>query len=199
MSVLHGRLPWYHPSDLDDEQQEFYDRVVKSPRAHAARPTPLLDEEGRFNGPFNAMLTNPRVGDAVQALGTSLRFSGKLPRLVFESIVLLVSVERRASYEWYAHAPIAVGAGLEESQLEGLRSGDAAAVEGILSPSLAALVRCTLAHERPDDETVQSVQAEIGRDGVTEVVATVCFYDLIASLMRTWDSPLPDGAEDPFQ
>lgn len=195
----HGRLPWYHPDDLDEEQLRFYERIVNSPRNNASRPTPLVDGEGRLHGPFNSMLTNPRVGDAVQQFGTSLRFSEKLPRLLFETIVLMVSVERRAAYEWYAHAPIAVDAGLEEDRLDRIRQQDEAATDGVLSPALADLVRCTLRHEHPSEQTIRAVEADLGKDGVTEVVATVCFYDLIASLMRTWDSPLPDGAEDPFQ
>ncbi len=193
-----GRLPWYHPDDLDPDQRAFYDKVVTSPRANAARPTPLIDEKGRLHGPFNAMLTNPTIGDAVQAVGTSIRFSGKLPRSTFEAIVLMVSVERGAAYEWYAHAPIAVREGLDESLLAAILERRDDELGRALSPDLVQLVRDTLAHRQPAEATVKAVEAEHGTGGVTEVVVAVGFYDLIATLMRTWDSPLPEGAQNPF-
>jgi 4-carboxymuconolactone decarboxylase len=196
--VRHGRLPWYHPDDLDPDQRQFYEKVVTSPRANAARPTPLVDEEGRLNGPFNAMLTNPTIGDAVQAVGNSLRFSGKLPRSTFEGIVLMVSVDRRAPYEWYAHAPLALRAGLDQEVLTALREGRDDQLRDALSVDVIQLVRDTLAHQQPSEATIRAVEAEHGAAGVTEIVVAVGFYDLIATLMRTWDSPLPEGAEDPF-
>lgn len=196
--VRHGRLPWYLPDDLDPDQRQFYDKVVTSPRANAARPTPLVDDQGRLNGPFNAMLTNPTIGDAVQAIGGSLRFSGKLPRASFEAIVLIVSVDRRAAYEWYAHAPLALRAGLDEAVLTAIREGRDDELDAALPGAIVQLVRDTLAHQQPSEATVRTVEAEYGSDGVTEIVVTVGFYDLIATLMRTWDSPLPEGADDPF-
>src|SRR5690606_38720685 len=102
----HGRLPWLKRTELDDEQRAFYDLVASSPRA-ASTITPLLDDEGRFHGPFNPMLTNPRLGTVLDELGKALRFPGTLPRIAFESIVLMVASHLRAGYEWYAHAPLA--------------------------------------------------------------------------------------------
>lgn len=196
--MRHGRLPWYHPDDLDPDQRRLYDTVVTSPRANAARPTPLMDEQGRLNGPFNAMLTNPTIGDAVQAVGNSLRFSGRLPRSAFEAIVLMVSVDRGAAYEWYAHAPLALRAGLEQDVLTAILERRDDDLGRALSADLIQLVRDTLAHRQPSEPTVRAVEAEHGSNGVTEVVVTVGFYDLLATLMRTWDSPLPEGADDPF-
>jgi alkylhydroperoxidase family enzyme len=189
--MRHGRLPWFRPTDLDAEQKSFYDKIVASPRANANRPTPLVDDEGRFHGPFNAMLTNPQLCDSVQAIGSALRFAGDLPREIFEGIVLMVAAERHASYEWYAHAPIALRRGLTDTDLEAIRTGTDADLDTSIGADVVALVRATLAHEQPTEETVRAVEERFGASGVTEIVVVVCFYDTIATLMRTWDSPLP--------
>lgn len=196
--MMHGRLPWLGPDDLDPEQREFYDKVLSSPRANATRPTPLVDSEGRFNGPFNAMLTNPALGSAIQAIGVALRFPGNLPRLTFEAIVLMVSVERGAAYEWYAHAPLALRSGMDATQLTAILERRDSDIETLLDPQLIELVRATLRHEQPSEESVRAVESLYGASGVTEVAMTVAFYDMIATLMRTWDSPLPEGVPDPF-
>jgi 4-carboxymuconolactone decarboxylase len=192
-----GRLPWPTPEELDPEQREFYDTVVASPRA-TARPTPLTDEDGRLYGPFNAMLTNPGIGNAMQAVGIALRFSGKLPRAVFEALVLMVAAERHASYEWYAHAPIALRRGVTEAQLAAIREHRWDQTNGLLSPDVVQLARDTLAHVQPSEQVVRAVEKEFGAAGVTEIVVTVTNYDAIAALMRTWDAQLPEGAADPL-
>ena len=42
-------------------------------------PVGLVDDQGRLQGPFNAMLFHPAIGMALQELGRALRFSGELP------------------------------------------------------------------------------------------------------------------------
>lgn len=192
-----GLLPWPTPEELNPEQREFYDTVVSSARA-TARPTPLTDQDGRLHGPFNAMLTNPAIGDAMQAIGIALRFMGKLPRPIFEALVLMVAVERHAPYEWYAHAPIALRHGITEAQLAAIRARRWDETEDLLSPNVVQLARDTLAHVQPPETVVRAVEKEFGAAGVTEIVVTVTNYDAIAALMRTWDAQLPEGVTDPL-
>ena len=195
--MRHGRLPWLHPDELDEAQRQLYAAITAGPRA-TRRRTPLTTPEGRLNGPFNALLTNPPVGDALQAVGSSLRFSGILPRHLFEVLVLLVAVERHAAYEWYAHAPIASAAGITDQQLAELAEGRDPDLADAGERAAFRLARACLAHRDPGDELVAEVEAAFGRAGVTEVVATIGFYDLLGTLMRTWATPLPDDAPDPL-
>lgn len=196
--MRHGRLPWPTPDELDDDQRAFYDAVVGGVRGKVARPTPLTDDDGRLHGPFNAMLTNPPVGMALQAVGAGLRFSGTLPKALFELLVLLVAAERHASYEWYAHAPIGQQAGLTDADLAAVRDGDIPASLSDADRAVVELARTALHHEEPTEEQVARVDAAYGPAGVTETVTVIGFYDLLATLMRTWATPLPEGVPDPL-
>jgi 4-carboxymuconolactone decarboxylase len=194
-----GRLPWPTPDELTEEQREFYDAIVNSPRGKGkGRATPLTDDEGRFYGPFNPLMTHPKLGGVVQQVSVALRFHGVLPAEVFEALVLMVAVERQASYEWYAHAPIGLLKGMTESQQSALRERRWEETAGLLSAPLVQLVRDSLAHRQPEEATVRAVEEEYGTAGVTEVVLAVANYDLVATLMRTWDVPLPEGVSDPL-
>lgn len=195
--MMYGRLPWLTPEEMTHEQRELYDKIASSPRA-ANRPTPLLDDHGRLYGPFNALLANPGVGDAVQAVGTSLRFSGTLPRPLFELLVLMVAKERGASYEWYAHEPIARSRGVADEQIDAIRQGRDPHLVEDSDDAVVKLARACLQHEEPSESLVRRVEATYSSGGVTEVVVVVGFYDLMATLMRTWTSPLPSGAPDPL-
>jgi 4-carboxymuconolactone decarboxylase len=194
MSMKRGRLDWYHPAELNPDQLSLYEQITGR-FSGASRPTPLTDPEGRLEGPFNVMLTSPSLGAALNGVGNTLRFPGTLPRAVFETIVLVVGAERAAEYEWYAHRPLAERAGVEQAAIAAVRRGD---YEAALTGPLAALVRATLDHKQPPAEAVAAVEADYGVAGVTEVVAAVAYYDLIAALLRTWDIPLPEGAVREF-
>lgn len=185
-----GRLEWYHPDEMSAERRALYDRIVGQ-FAGTKRPTPLTDAEGRLEGPFNAMLASPVLGEALQNTGNALRFPGVLPRDVFELVVLIGAAERRAEYEWYAHAPLAARAGVSAATLDAVRRGD---YEGAVDPAVLELVLATLAHTAPSADVVAAVEARHGVEGVTEVVVTAAYYDLIAAVLRTWDIPLPAGA-----
>ncbi len=193
----HGRLPWLRPEQIDAEQRELYDRVTSSFRATSAT-IPLLDPEGRLHGPFNPMLTSPATGLALEALGRALRSSDTLPRLVFEAVVIMCASSLRASYEWYAHAPLAKQAGLSDEQVDAVFRGDFERLVPTVSAGLVRLVIASLHHARPADEDVAAVRSQFGAGAVTEVVVTIGHYHVIGMLMSTWDSPMPEGVPDPF-
>lgn len=196
--MSNGRLPWLRPDELDDQQREFYDAIVGGVRSKVNRPTPLTDDEGRLYGPFNPLLTNPQLGMAVQAVGAGLRFAGTLPRWLFELLVLTVAAERRAQYEWYAHAPIGKAAGLTEEQLDAVREGRRPPLDDEGDQVVLDLASAALRHEDPGEDLVRAVETRYGRSGVTEIVVAIGFYDLLATVMRTWATPLPEGTADPL-
>jgi 4-carboxymuconolactone decarboxylase len=57
------------------EQYALYEKIALGPRA-AESAFPFVDQAGALTGPFDAMLLNPVLGDALQALGSALRFGG---------------------------------------------------------------------------------------------------------------------------
>lgn len=189
-----GRLEWYHPDRIDGDRKALYDEIVGA-FAGRERPTPLVDDEGRLEGPFNAMLASPAIGAALQHVGNALRFPGVLPRDVFEVIVLIVGVERRADYEWYAHFPLAERAGVAAETIAALRCGE---YEGAVDVMVLELVLATLEHREPEADAVTAATEAYGVDGVTEIVVATAYYDLIAALLRTWATPLPNGAATVF-
>ncbi len=74
----HGRLPWFAPDELAPDARELYERIVGGPRTQVARAFPLTDDTGRLNGPFNAMLLSPAIGNALQELGAAIRYRSNL-------------------------------------------------------------------------------------------------------------------------
>lgn len=63
------RLPLLSPGQLSEEQRVLYDEIAAGPRARGPQLFELVDSQGRLNGPFNAMLFSPPVGELCRLSG----------------------------------------------------------------------------------------------------------------------------------
>lgn len=190
----HGRLPWLRPGELDEEQREYYDRLLNSPRDRAA----YVDDEGRLHGAFNARLLDPPVGTAIQQLGAALRFGGKLTAGQREIVILTVAQWHRSDFEWHGHAHGARTAGLTDDQLAALRAGSD--VPGLSPPErLAREVAWTLLRTNDlSDAEFDAAQAVLGLPALFDVISLVGHYSHTALALRVWRVPLRPGDEPVF-
>ena len=68
-----ARIPKRAPGSLDDEQRAVYDTIAGGRRAQGTQLFQLVDDDGALEGPFNAFLLQPRLGAALQAVGSAVR------------------------------------------------------------------------------------------------------------------------------
>ncbi|MEV8376063.1 carboxymuconolactone decarboxylase family protein [Kribbella sp. NPDC056861] len=181
-----SRLPHFDPADLDPGQRDLYDRITDGPRASGPQYFALTDDQGRLNGPFNALLTAPPVGEAIQQLGSVIRYRTSLPDRIRELAILVVAAGWDCAFEQYAHEPIARAAGILDSELAELRElrvprladeGERAAVELVLE-----LVRDGDAADSTYDRAVSI----IGNRMVFELTALVGYYSTLALQLRVF-------------
>src|SRR5437588_6018438 len=104
------RIPELVLENLDPEQRRVHDAIVSGPR-------------GRVVGPLRVWLESPQFADRAQALGAFCRFGTSLPPRLSELAILVTGAFWRASFEWYAHAPIGIKAGLDAAAVEAIRTG----------------------------------------------------------------------------
>lgn len=194
----HGRLHWFEPSELDDEQKQLYDAIVGGPRSTTVRAAAMTDPEGRLYGPFNALLVAPELGDAVQTLGARVRFTAPLSARGREIATLEVARRHESGYEWFAHVQLGRAAGLSEEEIEALQRG---ADAGSFSDE-ERLIRRTVRHLVDDgdltDETFRNATEALGEKTLLSLVVLVGHYELISRLLAVYRVPLPDGSPSAF-
>lgn len=109
------RLPYAPsspPEDASPETQAIYSRI-----AERRKPRPLI--------PLDlALLHNPRIADGFNTLMGAIRTSSSLDTGLMELAVCYVAVLNRAVYEWTAHAPLALKAGVSREALEAVLAGE---------------------------------------------------------------------------
>lgn len=148
---------------------------------------------GNLDGPFAIWIRVPEIAEKASRLITLLRTYGKLEKRLFELMVLAVARYYRAQFEWSAHEPMALKAGVSQKLVETIRTG------GV--PKFT----------RRDEQTVYDVVAEINETGslssktydralrefgqnlLIELVTAEGLYTMVAILLNAFEAPVPSG------
>lgn len=197
-SVRHGRLPWPRPSELDPSQRAVYDAITGGPRSAGPQAFALTDDEGRLEGPFNALLIAPQLGLALQEVGAALRYRTALTDRQRELAILEVARAHRSGFEWYAHMRVGSLAGLTAAELEAVRNGQGCPSLSADEALLRAVVSQLLSSGDLTDESFALANERFGIERIQEILVIVGYYELLALLLRVWRVPLPRGAEPVF-
>ncbi|HZT51684.1 MAG TPA: carboxymuconolactone decarboxylase family protein, partial [Stellaceae bacterium] len=106
-----ARVPAIDRAKLTEEQKRVHDEIAR----RIPRPG------GEVRGPFAVMLNAPAVADGAIRTYTAFR-EAKIERRLFELMILVVARYHCAQYEWYAHGPRALEAGLSRETVEAIRA-----------------------------------------------------------------------------
>lgn len=179
------------PGRLDAAQQELYEEIALGSRATESA-FPLTDEFGVLAGPFDAMLLEPGIGRALQALGAALRFHGRLTDRAREIAILLVGHRLDSDFEVYAHEAVGRRIGLDVDDLAALAKGVAPPSADHYERTVVQLVTQLMDQHDLADEDYDVGVSVLGEEGVFEVNALVGYYTLLATQLRIFRVPSPD-------
>lgn len=151
-----------------------------------------------ISGPFVAMLRSPEVMSRARAMGDYVRFRSSLPPRLSEFVILMTARGWTQQYEWNAHQPLALKAGLKPEVVnaiaEGRRPEHMADDEEILYSFCDELQRT----HSVSDTTYAHAVAKFGEPGVIDTLGIAGYYTLLAMVLNTARTPLPDAARPPL-
>lgn len=182
---MQERLAPFRPEQLDSDQRRLYDTILNGPRGRNGQGSSPVGPDGSLNGPFNAMLLSPTLGDAVQALGAVIRYSSTLPARSREIAILLVAHHCHSAYEWSAHSRHGLHAGLTEAEIESL-TGEAPVFADHEEAEVVTCVRELLHAGTLGDDVYLSAVEKLGRTQVFELVTLVGYYRMLAGVLATF-------------
>jgi 4-carboxymuconolactone decarboxylase len=150
-----------------------------------------------FAGPYLPLMNHPHLAEKIEALGYCLKFQGRLPREVYQYVVLRVARACNAAFEWLDHVEHAREAGVPEQVIDGLRT--AAKLElpepfATAEPVIAAALAWQDIPQAAQDKAV----ALFGREGLIELVVLSGVYQMFAAINQGFAVPLPPGSALPF-
>jgi 4-carboxymuconolactone decarboxylase len=140
-------------------------------------------------GPFHPLLRSPELMTRARAMGDYLRYNSALPPRLSEFVILLTAREWTQQYEWNAHYPIALKAGLRpdvaNAIAEGRRPPQMSEDEAILFDFCQELHR----DKTVGDATYARALQAFGEQGVMDTVGITGYYSLLGMVLNTARTP----------
>ena len=152
-----------------------------------------------LGGPYNPLLRSPVLGQRMFDLLYYLRWNSSLPLRLYEFAILIVGRQWRSQVEWYAHAPLAVKAGLSPEIVADLkaqkRPANMQADEAIVYDFVTEL---TTTH-RVSDATFARAKQILGEQQVVDLTSVAGTYVTVAMVLAMAEESVPPGKELPFK
>src|ERR1700722_7594433 len=174
------------PADMSPAQKAVVDEIVSGKR-------------GRFGGPFELLIRAPEVCKHLSRLGEYLRWGSSLSPALSELAICLTARHIRANYEWHAHAPLAVEAGVPAAAMEAIRIGAAPNLPAKDQALVYKLVTELIDSKRLSDASFAEAIAAFGEQGVVELGTIIGYYTAIGNALNVFQVALPPGQAPYFK
>ena len=172
------------PPIPDEEMTEAQKEAVEEFRATRGEP----------GGPWAVVVRSPELLNRLRGVSDYLRFNSSLPPRLSEFVILITAREWTQNYEWNAHHRLAMEGGLSPEIAAAVADGRRP--EGMADDEAALYDFCTALHRdgRVSDAIYARALAELGEQGIVDMVGLSGYYTLIAMMLNTARTPLPPNA-----
>jgi 4-carboxymuconolactone decarboxylase len=152
-----------------------------------------------LGGPYNPLLRSPVLGQRMFDLLYYLRWNSSVPLRLNEFAILIVGRHWRSQVEWFAHAPLAIKAGLAPDVVADLkaqkRPQNMKADEAVVYDFVTEL---TTTHQ-VSDATFARAKQTLGEQQVVDLTSVAGTYIAVAMLLAMAEEGVPAGKEPPFK
>jgi 4-carboxymuconolactone decarboxylase len=180
------RFPQLKMEQLNEQQRPLAEQILK------------VSSVG-LSGPYNPLLRSPVLGQRVFDLFYYLRWKTSVPLRLNEFAILITGRLWRSQVEWYAHAPLAIKAGLSPEIVADLKANRRPAN---MRPDEAAVYDFVMelsTKHQVSDETFDRAKGLLGEQQVVDLTAVTGAYVMTAMLLAMAEEGVPPGKEPPFK
>lgn len=174
------RLPAPDPARFSTRQQEIHDAIASGPR-------------GGVRGPLAIWLHRPELAARAQDLGAYCRYHSSLEPRLSELAILTMARHWNAEYEWAAHKPEALKAGLSPEIVEAIRTGAPPGFADAEEHIVHAVARAVLDTREVPDALYAEAVTTLGEERLVDLVGVLGYYTLISMTLNVFRVPAPAG------
>jgi len=181
------RFPALQADQLTPDQKKWADTITAPPR------------NGKFaNPPYRAYIRNPELAPKLSAMSDYLRWNSSLPARLSEFAILFTARQWTAQYEWFAHYPLAMKAGLDPEVAKDVANG---VRPKAMKDDEAALYDLTMAlyrDKKVSDDVYRAAQQKFGERGIMDIIGLIGYYDLVSMTLITMQAEAPNDSVPPL-
>jgi 4-carboxymuconolactone decarboxylase len=184
-----GRAPRFPPltmEQLSEAQKPLGEQIMK------------VSSVG-LGGPYNPMLRSPVLGQRMFDLLRYLRWETTLPLRLNEFAILITGRLWRSQVEWFAHAPLAVKAGLSPEIVADLKANKRPAGMKEDEEAVYDFVMELSTTRKVSDATFEKAKRILSEQQIVDLTATAGTYVTVAMLLAMAEETVPAGKEEPFK
>ncbi len=186
-AAAQDRMPPIPKEKMTEAQKKAFDEVTSGPRG-----------AGGAEGPFVPLLRSPEFMSVLQKTGEYVRFHNSIGPKLTEFVILLTARQWTQQYEYNAHQPLALKAGVKQETIsaitEGRRPTGMAADEEIVYDFCTELRQ----NQSVSDATYARAVGKFGEQGVIDMTGLMGYYTTLAMIMNVARSPLAEGKKAPL-
>jgi 4-carboxymuconolactone decarboxylase len=170
----------------------------------SAEQKPLADQIMKVSsvglgGPYNPLLRSPVLGQRMFDLLYYLRWNTSVPLRLNEFAILIVGRHWRSQVEWFAHAPIAIKAGLSPDIVADLKAQKRPANMKPDEEIVYDFVTELIEKKAVSDATFKRARASMSEQQVVDLTMVSGTYVSLAMLLAMAEETVPPGKEPPFK
>jgi len=168
---------------LSPRQQEISDRITS--------------RRGGTRGPFLVWLRSPELCEKVEALGAYCRFESALDPRLRELSLLVAARHWDAQYSWNAHVGKAAELGVSAENLAALAQRQEPRFTRPDEQAVYQFSTEILGDHFVSDTTFAAAQAELGEQGIIDLIGSLGNFSMLAMLLNACQVDL-QPVEPPF-
>jgi 4-carboxymuconolactone decarboxylase len=177
-----SRLPLIKRDDLDELGKQLYDEAVSDKRSLVG-----------LQGPGGIRLHSPKLTANTRGASNYLRFDAGLDQRFSELAILTVAREMDQHFEWHAHEPAALRAGLEPQIIDVIRHRKPLDGIGEREATMIRLGREAVTEHKVSQATFDAALRLFGKEPLLHYVSLMGSYAATAILLTVFDQHLPEG------
>ncbi len=186
-----ARLPEVQRESLDADGARAFDTYVR----------PGTGYESGLRGPIGMWMHSPALAEATFDLRQRVRYGTNKDQRLTELTIIATAREINNQYEYSAHEPLAIAAGLEQEIIDVVRFrqalDDVGEIEGFgdTERTIVQFTREVISEEKVSSETFAQALAIFGSEGLMDLVGLIGYYNYVAITLKAFDVQRLPGSE----
>jgi 4-carboxymuconolactone decarboxylase len=183
-----NRLPLVQRKDLDEPAQKIYDYFA----------SPTGGSLAGLQGPGGLRLHSPRIAVLEEPLNHYTRYETGIPRRLTELAILVTAREFDSQFEWAAHEPAALKAGLEPSIIDVIKYRKGVQGLGEKEAAIISMGRELFGQRNLSSATFARALNLFGKKEMVELVYLMTSYVSTSFFLRAFDMQLHADQKPPL-
>src|SRR5580658_6007505 len=173
--------------ELTPPQKAWADMIAAPPR------------NAKFtNPPYRAYIRNPELAPRLTAMSEYLRWHTSLPPRLSELAILITARQWTAQYEWFAHYPLALKAGLDQKIADAIALGKRPDNMKDDEAALYDLAMALYVDKKVSDPVYKAALEKFGERGIMDIIGIIGYYGLTSMTLITMQAGAPNDSVPPL-